>query len=168
MILFGALMLLDALLLWAIIARSTRWWWLKLCAIIAVVAVNFLTVNAFNTGSGWPATSFPAQDALFLDCYVIEPDPVSGGGAIYLVVVPDASKPVIGYRSHDGSPKIFAVPYSRDLHKECLAAKKQTAQGQMLKVGRRARPSKRPGHNGHGHFVFYHLPPPQPPRKVHP
>lgn len=162
---FAALMLLDALTLWAIISSKKGWWWLKALAIVVAVVFNFFTLSAFNSGDGWPIKALP-QDAAFIGCDVVEPDPVNNTpGAIYIFAVPTKHiHNVIGYSSSDQAPRTYQEPYTRQLHEQCQQAQKRAKQGVQQLVGVKEH-SKYHGHTQKGKLVFYKLPPSHIPKK---
>lgn len=164
--LFLCLTFLDALLLWAIVAKGWGFWGVKLAAILLVVALNFTVIHYRVTGNGWSTPDTPSTTSIFVSCHVVEPqdqaDP--GTGAIYLWLIPEqtVSSP-FGYTSVPDEPKAYRMPYTRELHKQCVEATKQSKQqgGAPVAVRRANRGSKK----SPGKFVFYQLPPPIPQSK---
>lgn len=146
---FVAMSLLDGLLLWAVI-RTRGWWIPKALAIVLVLAFNFLLLTSTSSFSGWAASGDIPEGSKFVMCDVVEPN------AIYLWVVPAGKPMVFGYHWIDGEPRAYRLPYTRQLHKECEAAKKAAAQGVSVGVGS---VGKHPPSQGQGSHVFYQLPP---------
>lgn len=137
--------LLDALLLWALVASPRGWWSAKLAAIIVVVVFNFLVLHAQGTGDGYAISADP-PDGKVAACYVVEPTD------IYLWVIPaNAGPSTFGYTPGRDEPRAYRVAYTRDLHKGCQDAQKSHYESSAVQggAGRRSR------------LHFYHLPPPR-------
>lgn len=135
--------LLDALLLWVLVAAPRGWWSAKLAAIIVVVAFNFLVLHAQGTGDGYTLAGDPPPGKL-IACNVVEPSD------IYLWVVPEkGTSSTFGYKPRQQEPRAYRVPYTRTLHAGCQAAQKAGYAG----VGVRG------GAGRHSRLHFYQLPP---------
>jgi hypothetical protein len=162
---FVALMLLDLIVLWTLI-RTNGWWSVRTAAIIVILAFNFITLNAFDSGNGWPIKGLPSE-ALLIDCIPVEPsgnDP----GHIFLVGIPlKSTHHVIGYDSPSRAPRTYQLPYTRQMEVACQQAKK--AQGSPMLFGKKGEHSRATLHglkNQHKFTnPFYHLPPKYEPRK---
>lgn len=164
---FLALMILDALALWAIVASRKGWWSLKTLAIVVALAFNFLTLHAFSSGDGWPTKGNPTN-ALFLACDVVEGNPQSGfPGAIYIFATPlKQQHHLFGYSSPQQAPRIYQEPYSRQLHEACVQAQKRQQHGVQQMVGRKGPVKGKKGNQlNTGKVVFYNLPPSMLPKK---
>jgi hypothetical protein len=115
---------IGVLLLWLGL-ESRLAWWIKAAAI--VVTSTFFIVVFFATDGllGWPARgALPARFQL-LWSRVVEPDVKSGNaGAVYLWVeeTDDNNVP-------SGTPKSFALPYSRALADRADAARDEILKG---------------------------------------
>lgn len=163
---FIALVLLDALALWAIIYSQKGWWLAKLGAIILVSTFNFLVYNGAYSADGWPTTQPLPKVAMLDACVVVEPDPLSQSpGSIYIWATPiTRNRSVFTYTSPAAAPRSYQVPYTRALHIACLQAKKALGKGYSVGVGLgRLRGNQRSGPHVQAHF--YRLPPVVLPRK---
>ena len=165
---FGAFVLLDALLLWALVYGRGRWQ-LKLAAMVVVLAFNFVAVNALSSSRGWPTTEAPPKDALFISGVVNEPEPGSGDqGDIYLWLVPlHRGHGALSYAPGVDEPRAYRLPYSEALYKAVIKAQGIQKHGSpaVLHTGK----GKRSQH-GHGNalqsgYRAYRLPPPKLPTK---
>lgn len=169
------LVLLDALLLWALVYGRGHWA-PKVAAIVVVLGFNFGVWHALDSFKGWPTTDTPPARAQFIEAVVHEPDTQTGDpGAIYLWLVPLTNPGTpLGYQQSNGEPRAYRLPYSEQLYKQVIQAQaaKKRGHGQPV-IARRV---TRRGH-GHGSSTnfnsprfqmhSYVLPPPHPPRKGH-
>lgn len=152
---FVALMLLDALLLWAIV-RTRGWWAPKAVAIVVVLGFNFAVLGAQGSFDGYATTRDLPAEAVLVSCYVDEPS------AVYLWLTGDAAAgSVFGYEPRPTEPRAYKLPYTRSMHAQCQAAQQEQARGVRVGVVRsgEGRRTGRPGRAAEPRF--YRLPPAQ-------
>lgn len=167
--------LLDALLLWTLIATRGRWA-LKVATIIIVLGFNFAVWNSLDSFRGWPTTATPPANAVFVQGVVNEPNPQTNDpGSIYLWLIPLSShNGTLGYQSSGNEPRAYRLPYSEALYKQVLQAQQLLRRGHGRPVivhghGQAHGRGGRRGPHGNGPPSYgmhsYILPPSKPPRK---
>lgn len=162
--------LLSALLLWAVIGARGHWL-PKLVLVVAVPSFSFAVWHSLEGYKGWPSGQGPPEHAQFLWGAVDEPDPATGSpGEIDLwLVPPDPQRSAIGYDSRTGEPRVYRLPYSRELHRQVLAAEQAVKHGVPVGYSRRGRGQRGSNTNRHrARMHFYRLPPPVAQRKERP
>lgn len=138
---YGALTVLDGLLL-LVLATSRVRWWIGAGAILLAMVVNAtLLVSALPDKDGAATGRDIPEPNTFVSCAVDE------STAIYFwLIVGDAPK---GYRQ----------PYSRELHRTCVQARQQAQAGLPVTIGKSyAQATGSDAHNP-GRYVPYLLPP---------
>ena len=121
---------------------------------VAAPALAFAVYFAAQPPTGWPAAASPPKQAQFQWAVVREPDQLSGDrGEIDLWLTPPNSM----------TPRAYRLPYSRQMHRQLMAAMGAVKQGKPVAVRmvRRKRGERGPRVQPQ----FYRLPPPQLPSK---
>lgn len=99
--------------------------WARAAVIVVLPALAFAIWQAARPPTGWPAVATPPKTAGFLWAYVREPDALTHNrGEIVLWLAPPNSD----------EPRAYRMPYTRQLHKQALAAMRAT-KGSGVKVG---------------------------------
>ena len=108
----------------------SRWpAWVKIGAVALTGVLYYVTYASFGSFLGWPAHAALPQKFMMLAGSIDEPDEKTGArGAIYIWAVSlDRDRPA-------DSPRAYRVAYSRRLHEQVGAAKKQLRNG-IVQVG---------------------------------
>lgn len=108
----------------------SRWpAWVKIGAVALTGALYYVTYTSFGSFLGWPAQAPLPQKFMMLAGSIDEPNEETGErGAIYIWAVSLARDRL------DDDPRAYRVAYSRQLHEQVGAAKKQLRNG-IVQVG---------------------------------
>ena len=127
-------------------------WQAKLALIVVVPLWAFLVYGALDSYEGYPTEGPPPAKSRLIASEVVEPS-LDDPGRIYLWVVPAQTQSYLGKDTDGYTPRAYAVPYSRPLHKQLEGAKQaQKVRGARFGVERGPR----------GEYRVYRLPPPGP------
>lgn len=178
-----AFCLMSVLLLWFVIGSKGNW---LIKAFATFFCVYFSVVIWFSlyTYLGWPCKeNLPYKYAVYW-AEIDEPSPVSEG-AIYLWVVELESKKTtnffysLKYLNRKDEPRIYEIPYSRNLHKNIQDMMENIKKGSVYIGGEKdnfgensteLNPLKNKGQFGFSHQskdqYLYPLPSPKIPEKI--
>lgn len=141
-----------ALLGTLLVTSGTQDWRLRLVVIVTVPVLSFALWQAAQPPLGWPTSHKQPQQAGFLWGVIREPDPQTNDpGRIFLWLDVGTNQ-----------PRAFALPYTRQLHRQVQAAMDAVKHGTPVAVS--VRPG-RPGHRPKGQgqrgaaLRFYRHPP---------
>lgn len=120
----------------------------RVVMIAVVPALAFAVWQTSRAPSGWPSTARP--QGTLVSGFIREPEPGDPGEIDLYLIPPGANH-----------PRSFAVPYTRRLHRQLVAAMQEARRGGRIGVSKR-----RGGMGGaQGRFVFYKEPPAALPEK---
>ena len=103
--------------------------WIKIGAVVLTGALYYVTYVSLESFLGWPARASLPQKFMMLAGSIDEPDEETGSrGAIYIWAVS------LERDRRADNPRAYRVPYSRRLHEQVGAAKKQLRNG-IVQVG---------------------------------
>lgn len=161
MIIFAtALTLLLALGTWGI--ASGRHVAAKALIAFSIPVWAFAAWRYMASADGWPIGALPPAKASLVAVTIDEPNPGERDpGHIYVWLLPDRAPGALDYRPDAGSPRAYALPYSRELHKRMLAARQMLAKGEHVGFAR----AMRQGGTPNGGYRIYRLPQAQAPTK---
>lgn len=188
------------LMLWVVIG-SKGWWLLKMPVIMATVFFGLAVWYSVGSYLGWPSDHDPPRKFLIQGVIIKEPSKVDDDpGAIYLTLRqlphPDDEKnegnwfEVLGYEGNERAPRLYQLPYSRQLHKSMTEVQKMLQKGKKVigefqrgelgakgegdgkgkgkSKGKGGKDKGKKGEGGYGgdniglgDFIFYELPPPK-------
>lgn len=135
---YAALSIQALLLLTILVLLRGRWSW-RAAAILVVAALNFAVLFSVPDTAGTAKRSGPPDGVLFISCFVDEPT------YIYF------------WAESEGRPVAYRIPYDRDTHAACEAAKRASGAGVPVGLQRAGAAERRRGYLGR--FIPYVLPP---------
>jgi hypothetical protein len=139
------LLLLFSLLLWMII--SLKGWWILKCGLtIFAVFASLCIWGIVSQLLGWPTTDELPQKYLLLWVHVDAPHSVYVQ-AIDLEATPPSK--ILGHPIDKSQPRLFKLPYSKELHKQAQGLLKELQKGRSIRMGRGAGMGQ-PGQSGRG------------------
>jgi hypothetical protein len=187
-----AFVIFSAMALWIIIG-CRGYWWLKALFIVASLYFSACLWTSLETLQGWPTEQSPPEEFEIKWILAEEPNKQTGAkGAIYLWAVnlhPEKSENddyivVLHNKTMINEPRLYKLPYSRNLHKQAMEFQKQIAKGErvmvrMGKEGMQGEGNGKGGKDGKGdgkgdgrslsqeqEIIFHRLPPPIFPEKI--
>ena len=118
------LLIFGALTFWLLAESSLRWYFKTACitAFCVFTVIFWTTIFSFL---GWPADSDDLPDKILIHWVVIkEPNKITESeGGIYILA--EALKQeqkgiskIFGYKKRKGEPRLYGLPYDRNLHEE--------------------------------------------------
>lgn len=115
------LLVFGGLTFWLLTESSIRWY-LKSACITAFCIFTVLFWTTIHTFLGWPADEDDIPEKVLIHWVVIkEPDKLAGfEGEIFFLLesAGDKDESFFGYKSSGREPRLFGVPYTRELHEE--------------------------------------------------
>jgi len=132
-----AFVIIATLTLWIVIG-SKGWWWLKFGVVGAVVLFSVTLWHSLAALQGWPTSEEVPQKFEIKWIVVEEPNKKIGfEGSIYVWIKDLAPKdarnekgiPILHSKKKSDEPRLHIMPYSRGMHEQAEAIKKQIASG---------------------------------------
>lgn len=115
------LLTFGGLTFWLLTESSIRWY-LKVACISAFCLFTVIFWTTLHTFLGWPALKSDMPEKVLIHWVIIkEPNKQTlSKGNIYVLLesIQDDKKPFFGYKSLSLEPRLFGLPYSRDLHEK--------------------------------------------------
>jgi len=115
------LLVFGGLTLW-LLTESTIRWYFKASCIVAFCTFTVIFWTTIYTFLGWPAHEDDVPEIVLIHWVIIkEPDKLSGSeGSIYFLLesAGGKKKSFFGYSSSGSEPRLFGLPYSRELHEQ--------------------------------------------------
>ncbi len=136
---------------------GNRWpLWSRALLAASGVWLGFAVWQAAVPSGGWATHAKPPRQAAFLWGVIHEPDPTTHDpGTICLWLA-------------EPQPRAHCLPYTRLLHRKVQTAVDAVKHGQRVGVKTVAHPRSGAAGDSHGgRYVFYKLPPPRLPTKLH-
>lgn len=115
------LLTFGGLTFWLLTESSIKWY-LKVACISAFCLFTIIFWTTLHTFLGWPALKSDMPEKVLIHWVIIkEPNKqTSSKGNIYILLesMQNDKKPFFGYKSLSLEPRLFGLPYSRDLHEK--------------------------------------------------
>lgn len=151
-----------ATLLLSLNLRSGWPWQVKAAAIAVTAAFFVVAFIAVDAMLGWPTEGAPPERFQLHAALVQEPDPQGGRqGVIYLWLSPRGPEGVAA-----DPPRAYALPYSRELHRQVADAKARLEQGRPIEGRRARRPASGGAQTGSVQLELFEAPPAMLPAKA--
>lgn len=174
------LLLIGGLVIWILVESKVNW----IFKIISTTTICIFSIGLFlslQTFLGWPSDSNLPEKVSIRWVIIKEPSPsLNFKGKIYLLLDSVKSKydnkmlDLLGHKNEVKEPRLYSIPYSRELHKELeknvipRLKDGQIVNGKMTKSGKQGVKGKKgDGKDGKGgnsesqtqEYMFYNLPP---------
>lgn len=115
------LLTFGGLTFWLLTESSIKWY-LKVACISAFCLFTVIFWTTLHTFLGWPALKSDMPEKVLIHWVIIkEPNKQTfSKGNIYVLLesIQYDKKPFFGYKSSSLEPRLFGLPYSRDLHEK--------------------------------------------------
>tara|TARA_Y100001963_G_C6635308_1_gene378286 strand:+ start:248 stop:832 length:585 start_codon:yes stop_codon:yes gene_type:complete len=149
------LLVFGGLTLW-ILSESVLKWYIKTACITIFCIFTVIFWSSTHTFLGWAADEEAIPEKVKVHWIIIkEPNKLRGEkGQIYILLESAKKKEgsfitrIFGYRSSRKiEPRLYGLPYSRQLHEQLESIKKKLQQGQPV-LGKLTEADKKGGNNG--------------------